>query len=569
MNTPTRDQVPSKDNASQPASPHQSESITIPEKSLMDCSLALALFVGSCLYLVPFYNYTTMFSDEGIFLQGAQRILQGQILYRDFFSLFTPGSFYGLALLFRIFGSSILVARAALIVYGGAFSVLTYLVARRVCTRLAGLVTACLATITCLPYYFMALHNWDSTLWAYVGLYCAVRSLESRQRAWPMLMGTFAAFTCLCEQPRGAGLVFGMGLGLVLIGWYRERRISINWRFLSTLTAGFAWPLVATFVYFGMQRSLQPMLADWFWPLKNYAAGNRAFYGQVLLPSSDLHMLLSGPLLAGLIAIFALAPCFIIPALPILAVGILAFGLFQLWRRRESQDVSSYYVLVSATLVGLLLSTLATGRPDLVHIMVQAPLFLLVLAWGLGGRGFQSPLLTALRPLAGTVITLSFAAFGLALLWAPLNARYILRTRRGDLKAAGPDAVLEELLARVRSGTRIYVYPNQPLYYYLAAADNPTRYDDLGPGVSTPEEFQEALLEVEKDRTPVVLFEPGYIQRLPVSRSSIPLTVMAARDFGAEYFPAHYKNCKTLNSGSQNAIFVLMVRKDLSCDGPF
>jgi hypothetical protein len=40
--------------------------------------------------------------DEGIILQGAERILRGQVPYRDFFSFFTPGSYYLLALLFKI-----------------------------------------------------------------------------------------------------------------------------------------------------------------------------------------------------------------------------------------------------------------------------------------------------------------------------------------------------------------------------------------------------------------------------------------------------------------------------------
>jgi 4-amino-4-deoxy-L-arabinose transferase-like glycosyltransferase len=546
-----------------------SESLTIPEKSLADWGIAAALFAGSCIYLLPFYRYTTMFSDEGIFLQGAQRILEGQVLYRDFFSLFTPGSYYVLAILFRIFGSSILVARAALIVYGGVFSVLSYLLARRVCSRSTAALGSCIVAITCLPYYFMVLNNWDGTAWAYCALYFAVRSLESRQLLWPFLIGTFAAFTCLCEQPRGAGIVVGIGLGLVLLARNRDRQMSFNGGYLSALITGFSWPFVVTFVYFGMQHSFQSMLADWFWPLQHYTAGNRAFYGQVDLPFSDVRTLFAASWLQGLIALFALAPCFIIPALPILGVGVLGFGLFHLWLRHGSEVILRYYVLVSATLVGLLLSTLATGRPDLVHVMVQAPLFLLVLAWGLGGRGFRSPLLTALRPVVGTLVAASFAIFGIALLWAPLSAHYAVRTRRGDLRASRPDAVLQELLADVPAGTRIFVYPNQPLYYYLTATENPTRYDHLSPGVNPPSEFEEALHEVERDQTPVVLFEPGYTQGLPFSRSSIPLSLMAVRDLGAEYFPAHYKNCKTLISGFHGAIFVFMVRKDLSCEEPF
>ena len=78
-------------------------------------------------YLWLFRRYTSMEPDEGIVLQGAQRILRGEVLYRDFFSFFTPGSYYFLALLFKVFGSSFLVARSALVFFGGIYSAIAYL----------------------------------------------------------------------------------------------------------------------------------------------------------------------------------------------------------------------------------------------------------------------------------------------------------------------------------------------------------------------------------------------------------------------------------------------------------
>src|SRR3989442_3578622 len=103
----------------------------VPEHFSRDRQIALFIFLSSLGYLLLFRRYTTLDPDEGIVLQGAQRILQGQVLYRDFFSFFTPGSYYLLALLFKIFGDSFLVARTALVLFGGAYSVVTYLLARR------------------------------------------------------------------------------------------------------------------------------------------------------------------------------------------------------------------------------------------------------------------------------------------------------------------------------------------------------------------------------------------------------------------------------------------------------
>src|SRR6266705_3279479 len=103
----------------------------VPESVALERWIALLLSVTTALFLCVFYNYTDLNGDEGIILQGAQRIADGQVLYRDFFSFYTPGSYYSIALLFKIFGSSMLVARTELIVCGALFSALTYMLARR------------------------------------------------------------------------------------------------------------------------------------------------------------------------------------------------------------------------------------------------------------------------------------------------------------------------------------------------------------------------------------------------------------------------------------------------------
>jgi hypothetical protein len=51
-----------------------------PEQSRSERSIALALFALSFLYLCLFRRFTAMEPDEGILLQGAQRIHAGQVL---------------------------------------------------------------------------------------------------------------------------------------------------------------------------------------------------------------------------------------------------------------------------------------------------------------------------------------------------------------------------------------------------------------------------------------------------------------------------------------------------------
>src|SRR6266536_9548 len=195
----------------------QVQGMFLPEQHRRERYIVLSLFLLSFLYLCLFRHFTAMEPDEGILLQGAQRILAGQVLYRDFFSFYTPGSYYALALVFRIFGSSLVVARTALALAGAILSTVSYLLARRVCSRTIALMLAALGTLTTLPYRFLVLHNWDSTLWACLALYCAVRLLEVPSRAWAFAGGSFVALTFLFEQSKGAGLLLGLCAGLLAI----------------------------------------------------------------------------------------------------------------------------------------------------------------------------------------------------------------------------------------------------------------------------------------------------------------------------------------------------------------
>src|SRR5947209_4423648 len=91
------------------------QNLFIPERSRHDWLLVAIAFSASIVWHLPQFSYVQMNPDEGIVLAGADRILRGSVLYRDFFSFYTPGSYYWTALLFRVFGHCLLSARAVLL----------------------------------------------------------------------------------------------------------------------------------------------------------------------------------------------------------------------------------------------------------------------------------------------------------------------------------------------------------------------------------------------------------------------------------------------------------------------
>src|ERR1700689_4733234 len=53
--------------------------------------------------------------DEGIFVDGARRVLAGQVPYRDFFIVMGPGTFWLQALALRVFGVTLAASRAVMV----------------------------------------------------------------------------------------------------------------------------------------------------------------------------------------------------------------------------------------------------------------------------------------------------------------------------------------------------------------------------------------------------------------------------------------------------------------------
>jgi len=551
-----------------PASPDSAQAgqalgVFLPEESRSERYIAIGLFLLSLLYLCLFRRFTMLDPDEGIVLQGAQRVLDGQVLYRDFFSFFTPGSYYFNALLFRVFGDSFLVARTAVAFMGAAFGVITYLLARRVCSRETALLVTGLMTVTALPFRFLVLHNWDSTLLACLALYCAVRWLESPHAKWAFATGSLVSLTGLFEQSKGAGLLLGLSLGFLIIALSdRQRKLFAHTR-MVVLAIGLTWPLVVTVIYFGSQHALTPMIAGWLWPLQHYSVANRVPYGYQNLSDNARHTIFfSGSWGIRAATILAISPSLWIPVLPLFGVALLLRLVAGRWRRHDTFPEWANYVLVSSAVSGLLL-TVVVVRADIIHFVYLQPMFFLVLAWLLDGRNIRGPLVRRFGPVLSFCAALSLLAMAMALLLRAAGPHHTLVARRGVVNTPAEDMVIQRVQASVAPGERILVYPYMSLFYYLTGTYSPTSFEYYQPGMHTREQSLDLLAQLKARPVRVVLYEAEFAQR---HQDSWPNT--QARDLAsdpvADYIVQEYRSCASLDSAA-NFHFLFMVRKDLAC----
>jgi len=529
------------------------------DRNSRDRWIALLIGITTFAYLLPFYRFILLNADEGVVLQGAQRILDGQIPYRDFFSFLPPLSFYWTALLLKLFGDSILAPRAALLVYGAGFSSVTYLLARRTAGRPAALLATYVCAIISLPTSFYVQHNWESTLFATLALVAAVRLFDSPSAYKAFALGALVSLTALSNQAKGSGLALGVLLGFVLLQFRGRERWSFRPMLLPS-AAGFLLPLAITAIYFALHGALGALLADVMWPLRHYSAANSIPYGYVTLSPEQFETIRASSLPMRIFFALTLSPMILVAAIPIFGIFILLFHFL----RPQHSPKSSIYILIGSILFGLWLSILP-GRRDPGHVIYMLPMFALIIAWIADARDLPFRFLHAARPLIifGTLTV--FSLFGFTELLSPLNAHDRLDTRRGLLKTTGMDSVFPYLQSHHKPGDKIFVYPYQPLYYFLTATSNPTAYDYFQPGMHSDDQLAAAIKQLDRDRTQAVLFT-SFNEIIHIPWPNTPLNVVGRQDPMVLYIVRHYRTCASLRSTTNGDwVWLYMVRVGTAC----
>jgi 4-amino-4-deoxy-L-arabinose transferase-like glycosyltransferase len=563
MNSPTEEALATLRRAKPPAEARMPDVLFFPETSRKEWLVTLAIFLVSCAYLCLFRNASPFDPDEGVALQGAERILRGQVVYRDFFSFMTPGSYYWMALLFKVFGNSMLVARTQLVVFGGVFSSLTYLLARRVCARLTSLIAAYLVLITMLPFRFEAIHNWDSTLWAVLALYSAALLLQTQCAVWAFAAGTFTAGTFLFEQSKGGGLLVGLFVAFVCIAFARPESGLRRPRVWATVLGGFLWPFLAAVGYWSHEGAAREMWTDWLWPLRHYTTANAAPYG-ALFPSywTWVELFKGASWIGRGIVIVILSPTLVVALLPILALGAFGVCVHEIIRRKYLSEATSYGLLVSAVACGAGLS-IVVKRAEFAQFVFVAPLLYQVLALMLEQRTVFRSIPGAGRRRLTQFLLVSFTLFGAMLLKIATGPKVAIQTRRGNLKAASDSSALEYLMANTQGGEDVFVYPYAAHLYFLTDTNSPTRFDYLQPGLHTPEQFEEAVRAVEGSRTALVMYDLGfYTDQVPQSWPFTPPASLADEPLRS-LLTSTYRPCAVV--GRDRDRFVAFWRKDLPC----
>ena len=457
-----------------------------------DVAVAVCLFALSIAYVLALPPVLGP-ADEGSFLYTSKMVLHGRALYRDVFEIVAPGWFYLMAAVFRVFGATITSVRAVNATLHALIVTTCYLIARVITVRRTLAAPLALVHLAILqPVWMESSPHWLCT-WLSLALLFIVLQ---RGRGWMITAGITAGL--LLSVMQQIGILFVASVAGLLAGEaLRGRRRAARARPLTALLGPLAWftagVLIATvplMVAVIRTSGFSPVWAALVQqPLVNYRRVNRTTWASVNLLTAKMARYTYPSLLR-----YA-------PVLIPVVIGLIVVS------RRDASEFRRHGLLITAFAALSVLSILY--YPDFIHVAFIGSSMLILLSWC--AEWLLRRLPVAAARVAGPVLAVALLlAVGIQLRRnvARAHAEFavIAPTSFGTIAFANPATVA--LANRVRelsaesSPRDIYFYPAYPAMYLMTGTENPTPYQELLPGYSPPEQFDQviAILDTRKIR---------------------------------------------------------------------
>src|SRR6187401_825728 len=232
--------------------------------------LTFVLVAFAAWYWLQYFNRSTNLLDEGSTAAQAMRVVNGDLIYRDFFTVVTPGSYYTVAWLFRAFGESLMVLRWAALVTGLAILLITLTVGRRVMVwpfaAAAGLLTTIWGWFLATPNFY----SLEAALLSLLALACYVYGAPSRR--WMFAAGLAAGATAMVKQNVGAYTAAGLFITIWASRLFDDQpdwrgRLKMSGQFI----AGLSLPVLATVSWLAASGAGSYLYESWvYYPLVKY-----------------------------------------------------------------------------------------------------------------------------------------------------------------------------------------------------------------------------------------------------------------------------------------------------------
>jgi len=449
--------------------------------------------------------------DEGLILFGAQRVLNGDIIHRDFYTNYGPAQFYVLALLFKIFSPSVLVERIWDSGVRSAIVLLVFWLVSQVASRKLAWMTALASMVWLAALGFHASPMFPVIATTLAGVVCLLPILNGSKSAWRLLAaGVCAGVVGLFRYDMGLFVFSGEALVLGTSVLSRTRRFGPAIWVLLPFGVGLALvalPVAGTYL---TTHVLGDMLLD------VVLLAGRSYATMRSLPFPGLAALRSDSLEIG-------------TYIPIAISAVAALAILSDVRQHSKRQ--SFWPMVLVLVLTMAFMAKAYVRISVSHMTMALIMALVLLALLMDTRQKQSPILRVAMLVVFAATLYGTLMAGLLVSWqAQRNLAWVeqgeaCRIQAGLKRMRCFTVDQSEMMAMTyvqdvtAPGAAIFVglgrhdkiLVNNIAFYFLADRVSVTKWHHMDPGVQTTEPVQrEMITELQVKAPSYVILEASW-----------------------------------------------------------
>lgn len=447
-------------------------------------ALVIAFIIS---YLIFVHTRGFIPYDDGWFIQAGQRMLAGQVPYKDFSFIYNPGGIYLNWLAFKLFGVSVLTSRSVALVNSLVALILLVIIGKHFKISKFALLAILLVYSTWGTGHINFV--WPVMLCLTTGLatvYCFSKAnAAQRPQRYIFLAGVFCAITFIFKQNFGLAIMLSSMIFFV----FQTGTFKNKVRFVSIFLAGYLLVIALQFFYFFQTNSLQAYLSD-FYQQTIVNVGQKGLlttpwpweFGNSFLLKLGKTLVYFFPALVSIIAILKLVKHN--KALIFIPATTLFYFALSIRPTTDYIHLSPLIAFTSLSFLALLAVTRELFRK----------LFICFVLLFIGLLGLYSSLWHSYyrwnTPLIKQTTFIKAPSFGIV---SDQNSQQVVI------------AVNAFYHQNDTQQTETFVYPYDPLFYLIAQKSNPTSFDCIAPGFLTHHQQQQVVTILEAKKIRLIL----------------------------------------------------------------
>jgi 4-amino-4-deoxy-L-arabinose transferase-like glycosyltransferase len=209
--------------------------------ALSDAAPLLITVAAGLICYGLFYDRGLGLSVIGYSIAPAERVMQGEVPYRDFLFNYTPGILWVNAALMKAFGATLMATRIGLFAFKLITLITLYLLARKLTSRWAALVPVALA-LAWLGHQqiFNVYPDQYLVLFALAGLSCMLNYDRTDRARWLLLSGAAIGVVFVFKYNVGVLLLGSGAVAIIAREFMLTRRMSATANKVGVYVVGFA-----------------------------------------------------------------------------------------------------------------------------------------------------------------------------------------------------------------------------------------------------------------------------------------------------------------------------------------